>query len=89
MSPRPILIVGLALFLSACGTTRPVMVQAWPPAPVADLNAPLPSRSILPKDAKLSDVAAAHLKDSAGFLALKREVETWRQFWKDQAAAMR
>lgn len=74
-----------SLSLAACAH-HPPSPTGFPAAPIADLNAPVPVQSQLPPNANLQDILKAHLADSEGFKLLVSEVESWRAWWKAQAA---
>lgn len=76
------------LALTACAThTRPALVQSFPPAPVADLKAPIPQLASLKPGATLRDIMNAHLSDAEGFQELENEVRVWRKWFAEQGQA--
>lgn len=78
-----LLLLALALFLTACSTAVPV-TQSWPPPPGLQSQQPCTELQKLPEDAKLSDVAKTVTINYSEYYACVVKLEAWQEWYAKQ-----
>ena len=80
-----LLIIALALVLSACATTVPVVAK-FPQAPGTIVQEPCVELKKLNDDAKLSDVAKTIVVNYSEYYMCAVKLEAWQRWYLEQKA---
>ena len=78
-----LLIIALALVLSACSTTVPV-TSKFPQAPGKLVQEPCPDLQKLEEQAKLSDVAKTVTVNYSEYYMCAVKLEAWQRWYREQ-----
>ena len=78
-----LLVIALALVLSACSTTVPVTAK-FPQAPGALVQEPCPDLQKLRDDSKLSDVAKIITVNYSEYYMCAVKLEAWQRWYREQ-----
>jgi hypothetical protein len=78
-----LLIISLALLLSACSTTVPVVAK-FPAAPGTLVQEPCPDLKKLEAEAKLSDVAKIVTVNYSEYYMCAIKLEAWQRWYREQ-----
>jgi hypothetical protein len=77
------LVIALALALSACSTTVPVVAK-FPAAPGTLVQEPCPDLKKLEEQAKLSDVAKIVTVNYSEYYMCAIKLEAWQRWYREQ-----
>jgi hypothetical protein len=77
------LVIALALALSACSTTVPVVAK-FPAAPGTLVQEPCPDLKKLEEQAKLSDVAKTVTVNYSEYYMCAIKLEAWQRWYREQ-----
>jgi hypothetical protein len=77
------LVIALALTLSACSTTVPVVAK-FPAAPGTLVQEPCPDLKKLEEQAKLSDVAKIVTVNYSEYYMCAIKLEAWQRWYREQ-----
>ena len=78
-----LLVIALALMLSACSTTVPVTAK-FPQAPGTLVQEPCPDLKKLQDEAKLSDVAKTVTVNYSEYYMCAVKLEAWQRWYREQ-----
>jgi hypothetical protein len=78
-----LLILALALFLSACSTVVPVTVK-WPEAPGILVQEPCVDLQKLHNDPKLSEVAKTVTTNYSEYYQCAAKLDAWQRWYREQ-----
>ncbi len=80
-----LLLITLALSLSACSTVVPVTAK-WPAAPGTLVQEPCPNLQKLQSDPKLSEVAKTVVDNYSEYYQCAAKLDAWQRWYREQKA---